>query len=684
MTQLPILRDLVIVLAVSLAVVFALRRAGVPTIAALLLSGVVLGPGSLGLVREHESIEVVAEIGVAMLLFGIGLKLSLRELARLRTLILGAGGMQVGLTVLAGVAGASAVGYPPGQAVFFGFLLALSSTAIVLKMFENRGETDAPHGRLGLSVLVFQDLAVVPMMLLLPVLGHTGGVSLGRAGITLALSCAMVAAIVVCARFLFPRMLEQVVRARSRELFVLATLLTVLGTAWLGSLAGLSLALGAFLAGIVVADSEYAQQVLAEIVPLRDAFGSLFFVSVGMLLDPAIWLHEPLATLGLGAAVMIGKALIVTVTALAFGFGARTAVLAGLALAQIGEFSFILAGAGQAHGLIGGELMQRFLAVSVLTMLLTPFMALLSPRLAARTEGVPWLRRLFAVRPPHAGVDAGAERAAPQDHVVVVGHGLNGHNVVRVLRERGISYVVLELNPHTVREARERGEPVLYGDAASPEVLAHAGIVRARVIVVAIADPSATRQIVAVARNAAPRLKIVVRTRYVSEVDALYRLGADEVVPEEFETSLELAGAAMAAYGVPGRAIERDKARIRQERYASLAAGGHATPAAAPLGALLTVADLDEVVLVEGGSAHGRSLRDLDLRGRSGASVVAVARGGELTGNPPPDFVLRSGDVLWVWGQPEQMEAVRALLQAGPDRDPVTPDRDSGAADGPQ
>ncbi len=663
MPHFSILRDLVIVLAVSLTVVFALRRAGVPTIAALLLSGVVLGPGSLGLVREHESIEVVAEIGVAMLLFGIGLKLSLRELARLRTLILGAGGMQVGLTVLAGVVAATAFGYPAGQALFFGCLLALSSTAIVLKMFENRGETDAPQGRLGLSVLVFQDLAVVPMMLLLPVLGRTEGLSWGRAGVSLAWSFAMVAAIVVCARYLFPRMLEQVVRARSRELFVLATLLTVLGTAWLGSLAGLSLALGAFLAGIVVADSEYAQQVLAEIVPLRDAFGSLFFVSVGMLLDPAIWLHEPLATLGLGATVLVGKALIVAATALAFGFGVRVAVLAGLALAQIGEFSFILAGAGAAHGLIGGELMQRFLAVSVLTMLLTPFLGMLSPRLAARTESTPWLRRLLAVRPSRAGSDADEDAAALRDHVVLVGHGLNGRNVVRVLRERGIPYVMLELNPHTVREARERGEPALYGDAASPDVLAHAGIARARVLVVAIADPSATRQIVAVARSAAPHLKVLVRTRYVSEVDALYRLGADVVVPEEFETSLELAGAAMAAFGVPGRAVERDKVRIRQERYASLVAGGHAAPSVAPLGTLLTAADLDEVILDEGGPAHGRSLRDLDLRGRTGASVVAVARAGELTGNPPPDFVMRSGDVLWVWGQPEQTEAARDLLQ---------------------
>lgn len=666
MPHFPVLRDLVLLLAVSLAVVFALRRAGVPTIAALLVSGVVLGPGGLGLVRERHSIEVIAEIGVAMLLFGIGLKLSLRELARMRGLLLGAGGLQVGLTAAGGAVVAAATGHPTGQSIFFGCLLALSSTAIVLKLLEKRGETDAPHGRFSLGVLVFQDLAVVPMALLLPVLGGAEGVSWGRAGLALLKSLAMVAVIVACARVLFPRLLEQVVRARSRELFVLATLLTVLGTAWLGSLAGVSLALGAFLAGIVVADSDYAQQVLAEIVPLRDAFGSLFFVSVGMLLDPALWLREPLGTLGLGAAVVAGKAVVVAAVALAFGFGPRAAVLAGLALAQIGEFSFILAGAGAAHGLIGGETMQRFLAVSVLTMVVTPFVTVLSPRLARQTGRIGWLQRQVGAAAAGPAPDLHPPGVSLADHVIVVGYGLNGRNVTRVLRRRGIAAVVLELNPLSVRAAREQGETALYGDAASADVLAHAGLARARVLVVAIADPSAARQIVAVARAANPRLTIVVRTRYVSEVGALHRLGADEVVPEEFETSLELAGAAIAAFGVPARVVERERAAIRRERYELLAGEGRPAREAAPLDRLLAAADLDEVAV--GSAAAGLTLRALDLRGRAGASVVAVARGGELVGNPGPDFALGEGDVVWLWGQPEQLDVARGLLGADPGR----------------
>ncbi len=666
MPELPFLRDLVAVLGVSLAVIFALRRARVPTVAALLLAGVLLGPGGLGLVRDRHSLETVAEVGVALLLFTIGLKLSLRDLLSLRGLVLGAGGLQVALSVAAGAFAAALGGFPAGQSLFFGCLLAMSSTAIVLRLLDERGETDAPHGRFGLSLLVFQDLAVVPMMLALPLLGGARGATWERAALTVLASLAMVAAIVACARVLFPRFLGLVVRARSRELFTLSTLLVVLGTAWLGSRAGVSLALGAFLAGLVVADSEYAQQMLAEMVPLRDAFGSLFFVSVGMLLDPSLWWREPLATAGLGAAVVLGKAVIVGLAALAFGLGPRVAVLAGLGLAQIGEFSFILARAGAGHGLIGGEVYQRFLAVSVLTMVLTPFAALLAARLAPLTDRIGWLRAL-AVRGDRSdrlgGGRAGeAVAAAATDHVVVVGYGLNGRNVARVLRRLGVACVVLELNPVNVRAARADGETALYGDATSRDVLARAGIARARVLVVAIADAPSARQVVAVARVAAPRLKILVRTRYLGEVEPLYRIGADEVVPEEFETSLELAGAAMAAYGAPSRVVEREMARIRGERYDLLAAGGRAVRPQAPLASLLGAADLAEVTVPAGGPADGVTLRALDLRGQAGASVVAVEREGAVTGNPAPDHRLGAGDVVYLWGQPEQIAAARSLL----------------------
>lgn len=683
MHELEILRSLVAVIAASLLVVYALRRARVPIVAAFILAGVIIGPGGLGVVSERERIDVIAEIGVALLLFSIGLKLSLRDFMRLRLLILGGGGLQVALTTAATAAVAIGAGEPAARAVFYGFLVAQSSTAVFLKLLEERGETDAIHGRFGVSVSVFQDLGTVPMIMLLPLLGGAGLLSLEAAGLTLAKSLGMVALIIVAARSLFPWLMTRVVRTRSREVFTLTTLLVALGTAWLGSLAGLSLSLGAFLAGIVISDSEYSQQALAEIVPLKDALSSLFFVSVGMMVDPAYWLTGPLELFGLGLAVVLGKALIIAGIALGFGLGPRVAVLAGLGLGQIGEFSFILARAGAPHGLIDGERYQAFLSVTVLTLVLAPLATRLSPHLATRTDGM-------ALPPPRTGWkwgrgrgrgregvaaarSAGADRghlvvAADElsDHVIIVGYGINGRNVARVLRRLGVAYTVLELNPLTVGALREQEEPVLYGDAASRDVLIKAGVKRARVVVAAIADPASSRQIVAVARGINPGVRVVVRTRYVAEVEALYALGADEVVPEEFETSLELAGAAMAAYGAPGRVIEQEKAAIRRERYQLLSSEGRPARAGPPLHQLLGAADIAPLEIAPGSPGAGASLRSLELRGRAGASIVAVDRGGRMIGNPEPDFELAAGDVVYLWGQAAQIEAARGMLEKRP------------------
>ena len=695
----PILKDLVIVLTAALAAVYGLRRARLPTIVAFLVAGVLIGPGGLGLVRDRGSIETIAELGVALLLFSVGLKLSLRGLGRMGRQVLGGGGLQTALTIAATVALGRLFGVEAQTGVFYGYMLAMSSTAIFLLVLEERGETDSAHGRLGVNISVFQDLATVPMVLSLPLLARAGGPGWEASLLTLAKSLGMVVAIILAARFVFPWLIERAVRSRSREAFTLTTILVALGTAWLGAQAGLSLPLGAFLAGLVVSDSEYSQQVLAEIGPLRDALGGLFFISVGMLAEPALWLHRPLEFLGLSLGVMLGKALIIFGVTLLLGLSARVGVLAGVGLSDIGEFSFILAQSGAACGLIGGERYQQFLAISVLTMALTPFAMLLAPRLAEPAARVAWPSLPWtpstssapaAEEPAEAGAarrgDAvgaaaaeaagagGAAAAAAPGHVVIVGYGLNGGNVARVLRGLGIPVVVLELNPATVRRAQARGESVVYGDATNREVLRHTGIERARALVIAIADPVASRQIVAVARAANPGLTVIVRARYVAEVEALHRAGADVVVPEEFETSLELAGAAMATFGASPRMIEREKAAIREERYASLAAEGRPVAPHLPLSRLFGAADVAAVDLPPASLAAGSTLRELDLRGRTGASVVALARDDEVLGNPGPDLVLRGGDVLYIWGDARQLAQARAVLEreAGPAA-PVAP-----------
>ncbi len=560
MHEFAILRELLIVLGVSLPVTYLLQRLRVPTVVGFLLAGVLIGPSGLGLIRDPESVREMAEIGVVLLLFVIGLKFSLRELLRMKALVLGAGGLQVALTIAASAGIGWYGGYSPSQAVFLGFLVALSSTAILLKLLEDRGELGSPQGRLSVGISLFQDLAVIPMILVVPLLASAGTASWGEAALALAKSLGVLGGFLVVAQFLYPWFLERVVRARNREIFMLAVVLVALGTAYLASLAGISLALGAFLAGMVISESEYSYQIVSEITPFRDIFNSIFFVSIGMLVDLSHWWSEPAAAFGLAAGIVGLKALVVVLVALAFGFGLRISLLAALALGQIGEFSFILAQAGVEHRLIEGAFFRQFLSASALTMALSPFAVLLSHAFTGR---------VFGPQPAGEGAEAGAQRgpAPARSHVIIVGYGINGRNVANLLREMDVPTIILELNPFTIRRLREAGEWAIFGDAVRRPVLLQAGVKQARALVVSIPDPGSCRQIVAQAKELNPSLPILVRTRYVGEVSELHRLGAEEVVAEEFEASLALAGRLMALYGMAEEEIEKKKESIRQEDY---------------------------------------------------------------------------------------------------------------------
>lgn len=663
--EIPILRELLVLMVTSVGVVYAFQRLKLPPISGFLLSGILLGPGGFGLVGNVHEVEVIAEIGVALLLFTIGLEFSLERLRQILALVMGAGGLQV-LTTIGAITGLALwMGRPLPESIFLGFLLALSSTAIVLKIVGDRGELDAPHGQVMVAILIFQDLAVVPLMLLTPVLSGQGGSALDIA-LAMGKSFALVAAILLSATFLIPRILARVVQVRSREVFVLTTIMIALGTAWLTGQAGLSLALGAFLAGIAISKSEYSHQTLTEVLPFRDATSSLFFISVGMLVRPADWLAAPLETAGLFLGVLLVKAILVGNAAMLFGYGTRVAVLAGLGLAQVGEFAFILAKFGAGYQLLPEETYQTFLSVSVLTMLFTPFAFLLSPVLAGAAQTrISFLEnlvpRLAKLSPNQASAPKEGHKLR-EGHVIVVGYGLNGRNVSRVLREAKIDYAILELNPVTVSTMRAKGEPIFYGDATRAEVLHHLGIEKARVLVLVIADPASSRQIVAVAKGLNPKLDIIVRTRYMSEIDGLYRLGATEVVPEELETSLEILGRVLRSYGVEEETIHQEQETIRRERYGLLL--GRRPPASAQaLQALLGGQALTSVQLTEGCPAIGQTLAALDLRKRGGASVLAIHRAGQAEVQPDPSTPLRESDVLVLLGTPQQVTATGLLLR---------------------
>jgi CPA2 family monovalent cation:H+ antiporter-2 len=558
MQDIPILRELVLLLAVSLGATYLLKKLRVPTIVGFLVAGILIGPGGLGLVHDPHTVQVMAEIGVVLLLFVIGLKFSLREIVQMKTLVLAGGGLQVGLTVSLSAGFAFLWGFRAVEAIFLGFLVSLSSTAIVLKLLEERGEMDSPQGRLGVGILLFQDLSVIPMMLLVPVLGAAGAVSPETLLLSLLKPFAVLGFFLAAAGFVFPWFLERIVRTRSRELFMMAVALAALGTAYLAGLVGIPLSLGAFLAGMVISESDYAHQIVSEISPFYDLFSSVFFVSIGMLVDMAFLREEPVVVFGLAGGILLLKITVVFLAALSLRMGFRVAILTGFAVGQIGEFAFVLTQAGAAHGLLDAGVRQPLLSASVLTMALTPFLLMLGHVVARRFTG------------HGAGPVAAATRRASddlKDHVLIVGYGINGRNIVHILQDIGAPHLILELNPLTVRRLRKEGQQVMFGDAVRRPILLRAGIERARVLVATVSDPAASRQIVAQAKELNPGITVLVRTRYASEIAPLHRLGSDHAVADEFEASLELAGRLMILYGMDKEAIENRKELIRQENY---------------------------------------------------------------------------------------------------------------------
>jgi CPA2 family monovalent cation:H+ antiporter-2 len=654
--EIPVLRDIVLLLLASLPIVFVCGRLRLPTIIGYMLTGVVIGPSGLGVIGDVHAVETLAEIGVVLLLFTIGLEFSLEKLLAMQRVVFLGGGMQVGVTIVAAMLLAHwGVGLAWPSAIFVGFLVALSSTAIVLKTYVDRAESDTPHGRMAIGILLFQDLCIVPMMLFLPLLSGQRTANLWYILKTLGLAAGSVLLIMLLARRVFPFLLQWLVTLRSREVFVSFAVLACLGTAWLTSQAGLSLALGAFIAGVVLSESEYSHQIVADILPFRDIFNGIFFVSIGMLLSLEVLTTTWPVVLGLVALIVVGKTVLAFAAIKALGRTPRVALMAALGIAQIGEFSFVLLKVGAEAGLLEGAAYQTFLAASILTMLATPFLIALAPALGyqvGRWTGI-------ADTP-----DTGAAELPPvSGHVIIAGYGLNGRNLARVLRAAGIPYRIIELNIESIRAGRKQGEPILYGDGTRREVLHAARIEAARVLVVAISDATATRRIAALAREMNPNLHIIVRTHFVSEMNGLYALGVQQVIPEEFETSLEIFARVLREYGLSRQYIQQQVEMIRCEGYRLLDADcPERTTLITELATVIENATTLALRLPSEGLAIGQSLRKLALRPTFGVTVVAVQRGAETTVNPDADFVLEAGDVLVLLGRPEKLESATAYL----------------------
>jgi CPA2 family monovalent cation:H+ antiporter-2 len=661
--HIPMLDELAAIAALGVVVTLVLSRLQLPAVAGLLFAGALAGPAGFRLVTSGEAIEVLAELGVVLLLFTIGLEFSLSRLRTIFRQVAVGGLLQVGLTTLAVAGAAVALGQPLGRGVFFGFIFALSSTAIVLRALTERRELDAPHGRFIVGTLIFQDLCVVPMVLVVPLLksgSSMGGaaqeitVALGRAGL-------VVVATIVVARLLVPRLLKWVDRARSREIFLLAVLGLCFGTAWLTSHAGLSLALGAFLGGMAIADTEFGHRAMGDVMPLRDAFVSIFFVSLGMLFDVRVVLAHPLAVLGLTAAFVFGKGLLATVAAVVMRFPPRVAWLAGVGLAQFSEFGFVLAQLGRQSGVVDQRDLGPVLSAGIISMFLTPLMVRAAPHLSAGEKLLGPLAKLIGARDVSELDEPGHKQVS--GHVVIVGFGLAGRLLARALEACGVRYVALELNADTVRQARAEGATVYYGDATSQEALEHAHLAQAKALVLVMNDPTAVQRVVTTAARVAPKVPVLLRAKYLRERGELLALGAQDVVAEEVEGGIEMVSRVLRWLDTPRNLIER---RLREARDATQTSERKLTVPRRTLGEMQALADLKlERVLIERDAlAAGRSAVQLDLRRQTGALMIAVQRGGALLEQPDPHVPYEVGDVVFLAGTGEALRKAMELLGA--------------------
>lgn len=648
-----IIQDIVVILLVTLPIIYLFKKINLPSIVGFLIAGMLIGPFGFNLIKSVNQISVMAEIGVMLLMFTIGLEFSLSQLIRIKKFLLVAGGYQLAITIIASTIIFLLLGIEINQAIFFSLLVSLSSTAIVLRLLADKDELESPHGKISIGILIFQDLAIVPMFLLIPLLSGFGELSSGAIILKIFIAFGVLAGLLLLARFLMPLIVYQLANIRLREAFTIGVILLLLGTAYLTHSLGLSFALGAFIAGLILSESEYNHQIVSEILPFRDAFNSIFFVSIGLLLNFQFVGENLFLIVVLTIGILLIKSLIVAVIVLLMKFPVRIAVLAGLSLAQIGEFSFVLAQAGLNFNLIGNNFYNSFLAASIFTMILTPLLIKLSPFIAGKTSELERTKKQSA---------DGLENL--HAHVIIAGFGLNGSNLARVLKETGIKYVVTELNPDTVKKEKAKGEKIIYGDISKDEVLKAAKIEKANIIVYAISDPAVTKMSLKLVKKLNPNIYALVRTRYVNEVDELKKLGADDVIPEEFETALQIFRKVLERYHIPLNVIMKQTTLLREESYSLLRKEGMDISSFIHLDEILAQG-LTETYYVNDDNVHiNKNLSEINLRALTEATIIAIVRDGKTISNPSAKEIIKVADTLVIYGTHLSVDQAIDILNA--------------------
>lgn len=647
----PLLQDIVVLLGFSVIVVLVLQRFKMPSILGFLITGIIIGPFGFGLIENNEQVEILSEIGVILLMFVIGMELSIKQLASMKRTVIYGGFMQVGLSIIVTGLIFYFLGFSWSESVFTGFLFSLSSTAIVLKILQDRNEITAPHGRTALGILIFQDLIVVPMMLVTPIMAGSSANIFNEILFLFLKSALVLAFTYVSAKYVVPRGMYLIAKTKSKELFLLATITLCFTVAFVTASAGLSLAFGAFLAGLIISESDYSHQATSTILPFRELFISFFFISIGMLLDLKFFIENAGVILLMVLAVLIVKGGVVSFAVAALKYPLRTILLTGMALFQVGEFAFILSRIGIESGLLSAEMNQYFLSVSVFTMFLTPFIIMSSGKISdyllrpLKNKSARKRRTITASDDPHE----------LENHLLIIGYGINGTNLAKAAKYADIPYMILELNAQIVKQEKAKGEPIIYGDAVQEHMLDSVNVKKARVVVVAISDPQATKAIVSNIRHLSPSVYLVVRTRYVKEIEPLLALGADEVIPEEFETSIEIFSRVLTNYLVPIDELESLVDSVRADNYQvfqsrkSLHTFSSSTIPDFKISCVRVLADSGPVV--------GKTIEEVDVRRNYGVNVLAVSRKGEMIKNIFPNVKLLQNDLVFISGDQEHIDS---------------------------
>ncbi len=660
--HLPLLEDFLILLGFSVVVVFVLQRLKLPSILGFLITGILIGPHGLGLVNETEEIEIISEIGVILLLFVIGMELSIKQLISIKNTVFIGGALQVGLTVVVAGSFYYFLGNPWQESLFVGFLFSLSSTAIVLKVLQDRNEISSPHARNALAILIFQDIIVVPMMLFTPIIaGQTDNVL--ESVLMLILKSGIVIVItIVSARYLVPRLMHLIARTGSKELFLITTITICFAVAFLTSKAGLSLALGAFLAGLIISESEYSHQATSIILPFRELFTSFFFISVGMLLNLQFFGQHFITILLIVLAVFLLKSIIAALAVAVLKYPPRTFLLTGLALFQVGEFAFILSKVGIENGLLDDRTNQYFLAVSIVSMLLTPFVIIFSENIAFGMMRFKPINKMNKNTNSSDDLSDLTVTERLENHLVIIGYGINGSNLAKAAVFSNIPHTIIEFNAEVVKIKREEGVPIIFGDAAQNHILDLVNLSSARVVVVAVSDAIATRDIIRSVRSISRSVHLIVRTRYVKEISELIALGADDVIPEEFETSIEIFARTLHNFLVPEDDIEYFIEMTRSDNYSMFKNKKSIPRTFRPtnfpdfnISCLKVKTDNSAIV--------GKTLGELNIRDQFEVNILSIMRDDKMISNVGPSEKLLRHDMLYIKGNKLKIDKFRESIE---------------------